>query len=147
MAEATKTYGNLSSWRRHSGRSLQSENRCTGHGHGHGHGHGGACGATRNRLLAEIATDLASQVRWTVVLVVVALLLIILAAVVGLYFFLIRPTRRLMTETIGRFQSLAEALQLTAELVGESTKAQAALAQQLAQPPPPADDPEQPAAA
>ena len=105
----------------------------------------GAVEATKEPL-TEIADDLASRVRWTVIIVLGAALLVLIGALWGVYALFLRPTRRMLAETLGRFQNLAEALEHTATLVGESTAAQVALAERLerstAAPAPQREDPE-----
>lgn len=84
--------------------------------------------------LEAMASDLAARVRLTVIVVLGLALLAVIVVLWAIYAFTLRPTRRMLAETLGRFQSLAEALERTAELVGESSAAQTALAERLAEP-------------
>jgi hypothetical protein len=81
--------------------------------------------------LEAMASDLAARVRLTVIIVLALALLAVIVVLWAVYAFTLRPTRRMLTETLGRFQSLAEALERTAELVGESSAAQTKLAERL----------------
>ena len=86
--------------------------------------------------LVGIASDLAYDVMLTIGLTLALLVLVVLAILVGIYFFVLKPARTLVTHSTQRITDLFAALERTADLVAQTNAAQLDLAQRLGTPGP-----------
>jgi hypothetical protein len=81
--------------------------------------------------LTGIATDLATDVRRTVMLVLGALLGVLVLALLAIYLFAIRPTARAAASLVNRLGSLTKSVEASIGLVGETNEVQLELAKIL----------------
>lgn len=87
----------------------------------------------------NMAHHIASEVRWTLGVLAVVVLALLAGALFGLYALVLRPTLRLVRAAMADVQTMARALERSAELVAQTNNAQLALAKTLAAlTPPPA---------
>lgn len=81
--------------------------------------------------LTEIASELATKVRLTVIIVLVLLLLVILGALWGVYTFVLKPSGAMVAAAAGRIIGLTDSLERAAELVAQTNVAQVELTRTL----------------
>lgn len=76
---------------------------------------------------------IADEARWTMVTLAAGALLLLAGALAALYFLMLRPTLRMVHSVVGDFQSMAQALERSSELVAQANQAQLRLAATLAE--------------
>ena len=81
--------------------------------------------------LVGIATDLAGDVRLTVILTLGVALIVVILALVGVYLFTIRPAGKMVVESSKRLMSLTGSLERSIGLAAETNSAQLELARIL----------------
>ncbi|MCO4773981.1 MAG: hypothetical protein KDA24_28365 [Deltaproteobacteria bacterium] len=81
--------------------------------------------------LTGIASDLAHEVRRTVVLALGAVVVVVVLALLAMYFFTIRPTGQALSALVGRLAGLAKSVEDSVNLVAETNAVQLELARIL----------------
>ncbi|MFT5429733.1 MAG: hypothetical protein ACI9OJ_000405 [Myxococcota bacterium] len=81
--------------------------------------------------LVAIADDLASDVRLTIFMTLGLVILVVIAALAGVYLFVLKPSRSVVTHATARITDLFAALERTADLVAQTNAAQLELAKHL----------------
>ena len=72
--------------------------------------------------LVTAGNELSDQIRQTVIITSVVFILIILAALAAMYYFVLAPATRSISETTGLLNDLANTLKSTAKIVDKSSK-------------------------
>lgn len=83
------------------------------------------------RPLTDIASALASDVRLTVVITLALVLLVILGALWGIFAFVLKPSRKMVTDSTARIVGLVDSLERAAELVAQTNATQVELTRAL----------------
>jgi len=81
--------------------------------------------------LMNAVNDLFSTIQLTIIILLVSLILLLVAASIAVYYWIIKPSAKLLAQTTDRINEMTHALKVTAEIVDKSSENQLTILKKL----------------